>query len=146
MHDNDRNIRLVQRVQLGQNDFALYRTDDNTGHTGQPEIPQALDLCVLVPVVNRAIVNLNIEAVEVLPHQFHAAAQVRRCVDDGQHYANRHLLFLIVERLGQRIGLVAVLLEQCTDLLALGIAHARTIVNDLVHGRFMYTRHIGDLF
>ena len=49
MHDNDRNIRLVQRVQLGQNDFALYRTDDNTGHAGQPEIPQALDLCVLVP-------------------------------------------------------------------------------------------------
>ena len=146
MHDDHRNIRLVQRVQLGQNGLALHRADDNTGHTGQPEIPQALDLCVLVAVVDRTVVNLDVEAVEILPHQFNAAAQIRRCVDDRQYHADRHLLLLIVERLGQRIGLVAVLLEQRADLLALGIAHARTIVNDLVHGRFMYTRHIGDLF
>ena len=35
---------------------------------------------------------------------------------------------------------------QGADLLALGLAHARTVVNDLVDRGFMYARHIGDLF
>ena len=55
------------------------------------------------------------------------------------------LLFLVIERLCERVGLVAVLLEQGADLLALRLAHARTVVNDLVDRGFMYARHIGDL-
>ena len=35
---------------------------------------------------------------------------------------------------------------QGADLLALRLAHARTVVNDLVDRGFMYARHIGDLF
>ena len=65
--------------------------------------------------------------------------------DLRQHDGDPHLALLVVECLGEGIGLVSVFLQELFDLLAFLITDARPVMNDFVHSGFGRAGHFGDL-
>ena len=143
--ENERNAGLMQGGKLVFDLLAARHARGNTGCAGLAELTQHSGLCLGIGGICLPQVERDVEAGEVRTNALHAAQQVGHGLT-GQQNADHQLFLLIIERLGERVGLVAVFLEQGADLLALRLAHARTVVNDLVNRGFMYARHIGDLF
>lgn len=136
----------MQGAERGFHRLIIRRAGDDAGRSALAEFPQTGGLLLCVGGLGLAQVERDVEAREILPHALDAAPQRGGSCCARQQNADGQLLFLVIERLCERVGLVAVLLEQGADLLALRLAHARTVVNDLVDRGFMYARHIGDLF
>ena len=135
----------MQGAERGFHRLIIRRAGDDAGRSALAEFPQTGGLLLCVGGLGLAQVERDVEAREILPHALDAAPQRGGSCCVRQQNADGQLLFLVIERLCERVGLVAVLFEQGADLLALRLAHARTVVNDLVDRGFMYARHIGDL-
>ena len=119
------------------------RVDHNPGNVLPAKGAKAFRFLGGIPRL--VILHLNIEAPEVLLQQFRADFQRRRGIHRRKDDRRGKFVLLIVERLCKRVGFVAVLLQQFPDHLPFGVADAGTVVDHLIHSRFMHARKVSDL-
>ena len=91
------------------------------------------------------VFHLYIEALKILADDIDSFFDVIRGADAGNDNSHLHFALLVIEGLGQGIGLIAVFLQELLDFSSFFITDAGTVVDHFVHCGFCRAGKLGDL-
>ena len=91
------------------------------------------------------VLHLDVETLKILTHDFKAFFDVRGGTDVWKHNSDFHFSLLIVECLGEGVGLITVFLQELFDLLTLLLADTGPVMDNLVDSRLCRACQISNL-